>query len=82
MLGKLIGGIVAMLFAGAGVGFFLFVGAIMGTAFGALSGLCVGWVFTDSMALLIGATGLDAEPYQLGAIFGFVGGFIRTTVSK
>jgi len=76
-VGRLVAVILGLLGSAFSVGFFLFLGAIMGTAFGALGGLFVGWVFSDSMALLIQATGLEAEPYQLGAIFGFVGGFIK-----
>ena len=53
----------------------------MGTVIGALAGFIVGLLFDDSLALLAQVLGIQAAPYQLGAIFGFVGGFFRTTVS-
>lgn len=57
----------------------LFVGIILCTLFGAISGWAVGLVFDDSLTLLSQALGIDATPFQLGVIFGFVGGFLRTS---
>ena len=59
----------------------LFLGCMMGTVVGAVAGFIVGLLFDDSLALLAQVLGIQAAPYQLGAIFGFVGGFFRTTVS-
>ncbi len=78
---KVVEGLAAGLVALIGLAFLVFVGAIFGTALGALAGMIVGWVFPGSMALLAEALGIAAAPYQLGAIFGFVGGFLKTSIS-
>jgi hypothetical protein len=61
----------------------LFVGCLLSTVIGALAGFIVGLAFDGSLQLLAQAIGIpEAQPYQLGAILGFVGGFFRSTISK
>jgi len=82
-MGKFAVVILAMLASTVGVGFVLFLGAVMGTVFGALSGWVVGFIFYDTLYQLTQHLGLgDTPPWQLGAMLGFVGGFFRTSVSK
>ena len=62
-------------------GMLLFVGCLWGATIGALVGWLVGFLFDDTMRLLAQALGIaDARPYQLGAMFGFIGGFFRSSL--
>jgi len=76
-------GIKALLVIG-GVIFWIVAIPILGAAGGAFTAIVVNWVFPDGMSKLIAWTGQDFAPYQLGAMLGFVGGFLktRTTVSQ
>ena len=47
---------------------------------GAIAGWVVGLVFDDTMRLLAQALGIEARPYQLGAMLGFLGGFFRASL--
>ena len=59
----------------------IFLGCLLGTAIGAMVGAMAGLVFDGSLSLLGHALGIPhAEPYQLGAIFGFVGSFFSPTI--
>lgn len=62
-----------------GMGLFLI--AIIGTVLGAITGWAVGLVFGETLALLSQALGIEAAPYQLGAMFAFVGGFFTSSLS-
>lgn len=53
----------------------------LGAIFGAFTGSVVGLVFPDTLAMLSQALGIEAAPYQLGAMFGFVGGFFRSNTT-
>ena len=55
--------------------------SVVGPLAGAASGLVVGWVFDDSMRAFISWTGLHVEPWQIGLVLGFVGGFFRAQIS-
>lgn len=62
----------------------LFIGVLLGTVMGAFAGWVVGGVFAETMKILI----VDllhlppsVEPWQVGAILGFVGTFFRPTLS-
>lgn len=66
---------------GAAVGVALAVGlvVVMSTLVGAISGLLVGSLFEDSFVHLRGLLGLQAATnFEVGAIFGFIGGFFRS----
>ena len=63
-----------------GVGALMFAGCLWGTVMGALVGWVVGLLFDGTMHLLAQALGIDAQPYQLGAMFGFLGGFFRASM--
>lgn len=54
---------------------------ILGTLFGAFSGLIVGWLFEDTIMRTLRGFGVDTNftMWQLGATLGFVGGFFKTT---
>lgn len=57
----------------------LFVGALLGTAVGALSGWIVGLFYTNTIQTVLVALGFQAvQVWQLGTFFGFVGGFLRS----
>lgn len=58
----------------------IFLGAILGAAGGGFGGWLVGFIFPATCAKLAAITGFKA--YQLGAIVGFSGGFMRTSVSN
>lgn len=69
--------LIAIVFMAAAV----FGACLLGTAVGATAGWIVGLVFDQSMFLLAKMLGIpDAAPYQLGAIFGFIGGFFRSSI--
>jgi hypothetical protein len=75
-LGESVG--IAILFAGS-----IFVVVIFGTLVGALAGLVVGWVFGGTILGILGQLGVhDVAMWQFGAFLGFVGGFLKTKVSK
>lgn len=60
---------------------FIFLSCVFGMAMGAVVGALAGLVFDGSFALLAKALGIPgAEPYQLGAIFGFIGNFFSPTI--
>lgn len=70
------------IFAGILILVLVFIACIGGALVGSGAGWVVGLVFDDSLKLLATAMGIPtAEPYQLGAILGFVGGFVRASVS-
>jgi hypothetical protein len=61
-------------------GVFAFVVSLLGAAVGAVVGWIVGLLFDESIALLAQALGVPtAQPYQIGAMLGFVSGFFRST---
>ena len=65
------------------VSLMVFAGCLLGAAAGALAGLIAGWVFDDSFALLAQALGIpDAQPYQIGAMAGFIGSFFHSSTTS
>lgn len=59
--------------------------AVLGTALvGAFIGWVVGFFFPHTMYLLSTAMNIEAAPWQLGVMFGFVAGFFKhtTTIRK
>lgn len=63
----------------AGILFFTILGALMG----ALSGLIVGLVFSETILGIFTQLGIhDVAMWQIGAFLGWVGGFLKTKVSK
>lgn len=64
------------------VGIVLFFVCLIGTVMGALAGWIVGLVFPETLGLLAKMLNVDAAPWQLGAILGFIGGFFRSSLSK
>lgn len=78
---------VLIVFLGAlGIAMLLFVGIILSTLFGGIAGWVVGMVFpfvTDTIRELSGYNSPDKflTDFQIGAILGFVGSFLKTSVS-
>lgn len=56
----------------------LFVAPLFGIAFGAFGGWAVGLFYPNTLHLLGYRLGLDVPPWQLGAMFGFVGAFFTS----
>lgn len=58
---------------------------ILGVLFGAFSGWAVGLVFEETVLQTLARFGVETTEltmWQLGAALGFVGGFLKTTVSS
>jgi hypothetical protein len=63
--------------------FLVLLGAVLGTLTGALSGWLVGIWFSDWLLPVFARVGLGGFPlWQLGAFFGFIGGFIRSHLQQ
>ena len=56
----------------------LFFGVLFSALIGAFTGWAVGVIFPATMSLASQMLGIEAEPWQLGVIFGFIGGFFRS----
>lgn len=59
----------------------IFLSPLLGIIIGAFAGWVVGLFFPDTLALLAQMLHIEAAPWQLGAIFGFIGGFFRSSIS-
>ena len=82
-MGKVIAFIGVAFLGVLGFGFTLFLASILGTVFGAMGGWFVGLLFDETLVLVADMFGISGTPaWQLGAILGFVGGFLRTSVSS
>jgi hypothetical protein len=56
---------------------------LIGVLAGAFCGLVVGFVFDETFFRFQQAIGMaDVAPWQIGAAFGFIGGFFKTTFQK
>jgi hypothetical protein len=51
-------------------------------SFGALAGWIAGLFYGHTLHLLAQRLGLDMQPWQLGAMLGFVGGFFKSTTTS
>lgn len=71
-------GIIAA-FMVAGLVFFV---PLIGAVFGAFSGWIVGLFFDETMATFIQWLEVEASPWQIGAVLGFVGGFFKSTLHQ
>lgn len=60
----------------------IFVACIFGTAFGCLAGWIVGLVFTSPVYVLDQMGVHNVYMYQFGGFMGFIGGFLRSQLSK
>lgn len=75
--------IVAGIVFALGVAALILVFPLLGTALGALVGLIVGLFFDDTIATVWGAMGFaPVATWQLGAFFGFIGGFLKSVASN
>ena len=56
---------------------------IFGTLFGAIAGWIVGLFFGDDILGILSQFGIhNVTMWQFGAFMGFIGGFLRTNVTK
>lgn len=60
----------------------LFIGPLLGIGFGAFAGWVAGLFYPNTLHLLAQRMGLAVEPWQLGAMLGFVGGFFKATLTE
>lgn len=74
--------IILGLLAAASSAALLFFWVVFGTLMGGITGWVVGWVFDapENFALLVGMPALTA--FDVGALLGFVGGFLRSSSSS
>jgi hypothetical protein len=74
----------AVVLSAMGIAALLFAATILGTLLGGVAGLIVGAVFPYVIASLNTVLGLSLTGFEMGAVLGFVGGFLRstTTVNK
>lgn len=68
------------IFASIGIASLLFVVILTGTLFGGIAGWVIGLVFPYVIASLNTVLGLTLTGFEMGALLGFVGGFLSTTV--
>lgn len=64
---------------------FLLVSVILAVLAACLAGAFIGWVvgffFPHTMYLLSTAMNIEAAPWQLGIMFGFIAGFFKNTTT-
>lgn len=63
----------------------IFFAPVLGVIFGAFSGWVVGLFFSGTVLGFLGRLGVDVnglQLWQVGAAMGFLGGFLKTNVSK
>jgi len=60
----------------------MFFGPTVCVIFGAFAGWVCGLFFAKTFALFAAWSGFHVAPYQLGAILGFISGFVRQPTSK
>jgi len=56
----------------------LFAAVFISALCGGFFGLVMGWFFPSTMSMISDMLDIPAEPWQLGVIFGFIGGFFRS----
>ena len=63
--------------------FSIFFFVILGTLLGAVAGWIVGLVFGETILAILAQIGIHGiTMFQFGAFMGFVGGFLKTKVTK
>ena len=60
----------------------MLVAVLAASLVGAFMGWVVGLFFPHTMYLLSTAMDIEASPWQLGLMFGFVGGFFKNTYTE
>ena len=65
-----------------GISVTLFVAVIASTVIGGFVGWCVNFMFPVVNATLNQVSGLSLDAFDMGAVLGFLSGFIKTTISK
>lgn len=65
-----------------GVAAVLFLAILMSTVFGGIAGWVVGGVFPFVTDTIRGVSGLTLTNFEIGAVLGFVGSFLKTSSSS
>jgi membrane protein YqaA with SNARE-associated domain len=74
--------IVAVIAAGLGIAALLFLAVILGTVIGGIVGWVIGGVFPFVIVSLNTVLGLSLTGFEMGAVLGFVGSFLSTSVRQ
>jgi hypothetical protein len=74
--------ILAIIGAIVGIIVTLFVAVIAGTLIGGFVGWCVNLMFPVVNATLNQVSGLSLDAFDMGAVLGFLSGFIKSTTTK
>ena len=72
----------AFVLGGAAIVALLFVAVILGTFVGGVAGWIIGGVFPYVIASLNTVLGLSLTGFEMGALLGFVGSFLSTSVRQ
>lgn len=71
-----------IIFSLVGIVVTLFVAVIAGTLMGGVVGWCVNFVFPVVNTTLNTLSGLSLDAFDMGAVLGFVSGFIKSTCTN
>jgi hypothetical protein len=74
--------IVTAIIAGVGIAALLFLAVILGTLVGGIVGWVIGGVFPFVIVSLNTVLGLTLTGFEMGAVLGFVGSFLSTSVRE
>lgn len=76
---KFVAGLLAAFGAVGGVAAFLVGAIILMPLLGALSGLVIGWVFNDTIALWFDVIGWQGKAWQFGLVLGYISSYFRAS---
>ena len=82
MIAKMIAAIALGFTSAFGAVAFLFFVVSLSTLFGGFGGWVVGIVVPSAVDVVREIVGVECTDFQLGAAFGFMGSFLKTSVSK
>ena len=71
-----------IILAGVGIAALLFLAVILGTVIGGIVGWIIGLVFPFVIVSLNTVLGLQLTGFEMGAVLGFVGSFLSTSVRE
>ena len=71
-----------IILAGVGIAALLFLAVILGTVIGGIVGWVIGLVFPFVIVSLNTVLGLQLTGFEMGAVLGFVGSFLSTSVRQ
>ena len=82
MFGNIVQGLVIAFAGAASAAFTVFIAICIGTFFGGVSVWVIGYVFPYVPDTIREISGFTLTDFQLGAVMGFVAGYIRNIVSS